>query len=67
MYAMDIIEDVEAERIRRGLSVPEMAKSVGMAYATYYHWLEGMTSPKLSQLMKVMDKLGLTLTVNRRA
>ena len=65
MSVTSIIDEIEAERIRRGLSVTDMANSIGMAYATYYHWLEGITTPRLSQVIKVLDVLGLTLTIHR--
>jgi len=64
MHTMDIIEQIDAERIRQGKSVPQMAEELGLSFSAYYHWLEGRSSPRLSQLLKVMDGLGLTLVVH---
>jgi DNA-binding phage protein len=41
-----------------------MAEELGLSFSAYYHWLEGRSSPRLSQLLKVMDGLGLSLVVH---
>lgn len=67
MSEASIIEEIEEARISRGMSVTQLTDKLGMSYATYYRWAQGKASLTLSLLLKVMDELGLTLAVHRRA
>ena len=63
---LNIVDEVEAERLRQGLSISDVAEHAQICRATYYHWVEDRACPRLTQLSAVMDVLGMTVTVNRR-
>lgn len=66
MDPTNIIDDVEAERQRIGISILDLCNNTGLSRATYYHWIEKRTLPRLSQLCAVLDELDMTLVIHRR-
>ena len=61
----EIVELIEIVRNRIGMDVAVLCKKAGIAKETYYHWLEGLTSPKLCMLEAVLAVMGLKLTLTR--
>lgn len=58
-----ILRRVELCRRAKGITVPELAKRAYISMYTYYHWIEGKTSPKLCHLRDVMRVLGMELII----
>lgn len=51
----------KAIRLWLGLTVPEMAKKIGVRAATLYAYENGTRSPSLDSLMKMSKATGLTI------
>lgn len=66
MELINIIDEIEAERERQGMSIQDLAMHAGICRATYYHWLEDRALPRLKELSSVLDVLGLTVVIQRR-
>ena len=63
---INIVDIIEDERQRQGIDILSLTTQAGICRATYYHWIEDRVNPRVRDLSKVMDVLGLTITVNRR-
>ena len=66
MTLMNLVERIEVERLSQGISIKDLCKHAGIAIATYYHWVEGIGSPKISMISCVMDVLGMDIEVVKR-
>lgn len=53
--------NIEAERVRLGLSKDDFAKSLGISIKTYYNWLNGMTPISIDALMKMSNIFNVSL------
>ncbi len=55
------------DRYRRGIcmSVPELCEKAHITTSSYYHWMEGKTSPTLDSLKTVLGAMGLELSVKK--
>lgn len=54
------------EKERQGLTWTQVAKKSGVAFATIWGWMHGRHSMRLDSVVKVLDALGLKLTVKRK-
>ena len=45
--------NIEAERVRKGLTKEELAKELGVSTKTYYNWLSGFTAIPSTALKKM--------------
>ena len=45
--------NIEAERVRYGMSKEEFAKNLGVSLKTYYNWLNGLTAIPSTALKKM--------------
>lgn len=61
-----VMRAVDNVRLEKDLSVTELCAEADVASATYYHWMEGAASPKLSLLRPVLNALDLDLTVVKK-
>lgn len=61
-----VMRAVDNVRLKKDLSVVELCADADVASATYYHWMEGAASPKLSLLRPVLNALGLELVVVKK-
>ena len=53
---------LKAARVNRGLSVKEVADSVGVTEDTIYRYEAGKSSPKISVVVKMVDLYGVTIS-----
>ena len=53
---------LKAARVNRGLSVKEVADSVGVTEDTIYRYESGKSSPKISVVVKMVDLYGVTIS-----
>ena len=67
MELINIIDTIDAERERMGMSIEDVATHAGICRSTYYHWLEDRALPRLAELSKVLDVLGLVVEVKKGA
>ena len=58
----EVVWEIEDARKAKGIGVTEMCRNAGIAVFTYYHWLEGLTSPSLASLLMVLEQLDLEIT-----
>lgn len=58
-----IIELLERVRSERRLSVQALCRKAHLSIYTYYHWIEGKTTPNIYNLSVILDALGLKLEV----
>lgn len=63
MGLLNLVDMIEEERLRRGLSIQDIAQQAQICRATYYHWVEDRACPRLTQLSAVLDVLGMTVEV----
>lgn len=54
------------EAQRQGLTWTQVAQRSGVAFATIWGWMHGRHSMRLDSAVKVLDALGLKLTVKRK-
>lgn len=54
-------------RVAKGVSVTELAKTMGVRRATVSEWLAGKRRPRLSDLLHLLDLLQITEAQRRRA
>ena len=52
---------LKAARVNRGLSVKEVADSVGVTEDTIYRYESGKASPKISVVVKMVKLYGVTI------
>lgn len=52
---------LEALRTARGVSVREVARSVGATYSTCPRWFDGRSVPRLDEAMRLADYFGISL------
>lgn len=63
-----ILDELRAERLRRGLSQRAVARLIGRStYQTVYQWESGLNNPTLANLRAWADVLGYDVTLTRRA
>ena len=67
MNIINIAEEIDKQREAQGITIEQLCTHAGIARATYYHWLEGRSSPKACLLSLVMDVLNLEVVVRKRA
>lgn len=53
--------NIEAERVRNGLSKEQMANELGISLKTYYNWLNGLTAIPSTALKKMASKFGVEI------
>ena len=53
---------LKAARVNRGLSVKEVADSVGVTEDTIYRYESGKSSPKISVVVKMVELYGVTIS-----
>ena len=66
MDLINIIDSIEAERVRQGMSIQDLAMHSGICRATYYHGIEDRALPRLKELSAVLDVLGMSVEIKRR-
>ena len=62
----DILFAIDEQQYRIGMSDYEAARKAGISRASLSRWKCGERLPQLSQLLRVMDVVGLELTVTRK-
>ena len=67
MDLLNIVEMIEEERQRQGIDILSLSQQAGICRATYYHWIEDRVNPRVNQVSRVLDVLGMTVTIGRRA
>lgn len=55
----DMYPNIEAERVRNGLSREELARKIGISLSTYYNWLAGRTAIPSTSLKKMAQCFGV--------
>ena len=68
-YSVDIhplIRNIEALRVRSGMTVDELCKKAFISINTYYKWTEGRTSPRLEHLAAIADVLGCEIGMRKK-
>ncbi len=65
MSVEEVIERIDEERRRRGMSVAEMCHKALISPGTFYSWLKCDNSPTLAAVVLLVDSLGLKLTVTK--
>lgn len=63
MTEQEIIEAVDAERKRQGITAYAMCKQAGVRHESYSHWKHGKNSPTLAPLMEICKVLGIRIEV----
>ena len=53
---------LKAARVNRGLSVKEVADSVGVTEDTIYRYESGKSYPKISVVVKMVELYGVTIS-----
>ena len=53
--------NIEAERVRNGMTKEELAKAIGVSYKTYYLWMSDKSPISVPALTKMADMFGVTL------
>ena len=53
--------NIEAERVRNGLSKEELAHELGISLRTYYNWLNGLTAIPSTALKKMSALFGVEI------
>ena len=66
MNIADIIEPIEQEREKQGITIKELTRHAGIGCATYKHWKSRMVTPQLVAVSLVMDVLGLEIIVQKK-
>lgn len=59
-----IIDDLKAERQRRGMSAAVAAERAGISQSAIYRWEEGGASPRLAELAAYAAALGYALALS---
>ena len=62
----DILYAIDEQQYRIGMSDYEAARKAGISRASLSRWKSGERLPQLSQLLRVMDVVGLELSVVRK-
>lgn len=62
----DILYAIDEQQYRIGMSDYEAAMKAGISRASLSRWKSGERLPQLSQLLRVMDVVGLELSVVRK-
>lgn len=62
----DILYAIDEQQYRIGMSDYEAARKAGISRASLSRWKCGERLPQLSQLLRVMDVVGLELSVVRK-
>lgn len=50
-----LFRNIEAERVRKGLSKEEVADKIGISLKTYYNWLNGVNPIPSTALIKMAN------------
>ena len=53
--------NIEAERVRKGMSREELAEKIGISLSTYYNWMTGRTAITSTALKKMAGIFGTTI------
>lgn len=60
--ALDVIEQVEAVRMKKGMRKTELARRCDRSYVWYYDMLKGKSNPRLETIQALADALGVSPT-----
>ena len=63
MSVEEIIDRIDEERERQGLTVTEMCEKARLNGKTFYTWRRGRNAPTVVALILMLDALGLELTI----
>lgn len=61
-----ITNDLKAERVRRGISLVEMGRQLGVGKDTVGHWERGAVAPAIDRVILWAVALGYHLDLERR-
>ena len=64
MNILELPKLIEAERKRRNIDIKSLCFQADISLPTYYHWLNGRTSPHIYTLSRIMDVLGFDIEVD---
>lgn len=53
--------NIEAERVRKGMSKEDLADELGISLKTYYNWLNGLTAIPSTALKKMSTIFGVEI------
>ena len=53
--------NIEAERVRKGMSKEELAEKLDISLKTYYNWLNGLTAIPSTALKKMSTIFGVEI------
>ncbi len=56
-----VYRNIEAERIRKGISKEDLANKVGISLKTYYNWLNAVNPIPSTALIKMADIFHVTV------
>jgi DNA-binding XRE family transcriptional regulator len=59
----DVLAELVDHRRKRGLSVPDLARRIGVSATTLLAWERGETAPRLHNLLDWAQSLGLQVTL----
>jgi transcriptional regulator with XRE-family HTH domain len=63
MKILEIVDEIEKERERQGLTVEELCKHAGVSMETYSRWNARKSYATLAPLSCIMDVLNLEIKV----
>lgn len=58
MTEREVVDFIDKERQRQGISVKKICDAVGISIYSYYHWTEGRTAPRLYNILDFLHALG---------
>ena len=60
-FGKEIALILQENRIRKGISIKELADKVGLSYNQVYRYLRGKSSPNVEELLCLAEVLGTTI------
>ena len=57
------MEFIEENRKLKGITVTELTKRIGVSRRIYYNWVNGEKKPKLENVYKMCEVLGIEFNI----
>ncbi len=59
----NLLEEMEKERKRQGVSVVALSRKCGVVHNNIYRWIHGRVTPTLFSFLAVLDGLGKRMQI----